>query len=865
MDRIAVGVLAHVDAGKTTLTEALLYAAGEIRRRGRVDHGDSLLDTDAIERERGITIFSKTARLTAGDICFTLLDTPGHADFSAETERTLQVLDYAVLVISAVDGVQPHTRTLWRLLQKYSVPTFLFINKTDLPCPPREALLEALRSRLGEGFVDFSSPGSPAFFEEAALSSEALLAEWSETGKLGENALKAAICRRELFPCFFGAALKTEGVEAFLAGLKRFTRAPAYPAAFSAQVYKLSEDASGARLTFLKVTGGVLRVREELDPKRGPEGQKVAQIRLYSGEKYVAVDEAPAGTVCAVTGVTFAKPGQRLGEGAFETPPLLAPMLLSDVTPANGDARLLLEKLRVLEREDPTLSVEPAPGGARVCLMGEIQTEVLREVLLSRFGVEASFGEGRVIYKETILSSVEGVGHFEPLRHYAEVHLLLKPGKRDSGLVIRSDCPTDALDKNWQRLILTHLAEKTHVGVLTGAPLTDVEITLVSGRAHLKHTEGGDFRQATYRAVRQGLRKAENALLEPVCAYTLEVPLSALGRALTDAQRFGGETESPETLGETAVLRGKAPAAVLLPYVKEVVRYTKGLGSLTYVFTGYDLCHNADEVIAASGYDPDADAENPADSVFCSHGAGHVVKWNEVERHMHLPSALERRAPAPAGGLSPPETPLFRRVASAKDLFALDKELMQIFERTYGPVRGRADPYNVHTPARTGEGRPNKKSPAPDPRFLGKEYLLVDGYNVIYSWEELRKLSERSMADARDKLVTILCNYRGWRKNEVILVFDAYRVKGDEREIETVSGISVVYTKEAETADTYIEKTSHELAKNHRVRVVTSDGLEQIIILGAGALRVSSEAFLLEIRQAEEEVRALIEENARKG
>ena len=859
--KITIGILAHVDAGKTTLSEALLYTAGSIAKPGRVDHGSAFLDTFALERARGITIFSKQARFSCGDVDFTLVDTPGHADFSAETERTLQILDYAILVISATDGVQSHTETLWRLLGTYKVPCFLFVNKTDLPGPDHAAVLRRLREKLSPACVDFSAGKTPAFYEEAALCDEGLLEEYEAAGMISRPSLSAAVRERRVFPCYFGAALRLTGVEDFLRGLETYAEAPAYPAAFAGRVYKVTEEAGG-RLTWLKVTGGTLRVREVLQSEKNAENEKVHQIRLYSGEKYVAAEEAPAGSLCAVTGVTFAAPGDGLGAETDGRLPLLSPVLTYSIQlPAGVDVHTALLKLRLLQAEDPLLDLQKdeRSGEVRLRVMGEMQLEILQALIKERFGWDVRFGQGGILYKETIEDTVEGVGHFEPLRHYAEVHLILKPGKRGSGLVIRSNCPEDQLDRNWQRLILTHLHEKTHVGVLTGAPLTDLEIILASGRAHLKHTEGGDFRQATYRAVRQGLMQAKSVLLEPVFAFTLRVPAESVGRAMTDLERLHAVFGAPEQTPEDTVITGTAPAATLRDYGKEVVRYTRGRGSISCVLHGYAPCHNADEVIAAAAYDPEADAENPCDSVFCSHGAGHTVKWNEVPRMMHLSSALEapRRSAAAAAAVRSPKRPVG---GGRPDVFALDKELMQIFEQTYGAVKNRSDPYNVHQPFSGGNPRKKEqkdKTKIP-PTYTGKEYLLVDGYNVIYSWDGLRKLSEQNMEDARDALIRLLCNYRGYRQNEVILVFDAYRVKGGEREIEQTGGISVVYTKEAETADTYIEKTSHELAKDNRVRVVTSDGMEQIIILGSGALRVSSEAFFEELTRTQQEINEII-------
>ena len=858
MKRTAIGILAHVDSGKTTLSEALLYCSGNISRLGRVDHRDSFLDTYALERDRGITIFSKQAVLQYGGAVYYLLDTPGHVDFSAETERTLQVLDYAIMVISGTDGVQSHTKTLWRLLQKYEVPCFLFINKMDLSGADKGFLLNELRGKLSDACVDFTDEGSEAFWESVALCDDNLLAKYEENAVTDDD-IMTAIEHRRLFPCFFGSALKLSGVETFLNGLHRFTRMPSYGTAFGGKVYKIAEDNQGNRLTFLKITGGSLRVKEVLESAKNTKGEKVNQIRVYSGEKYTPVAEAPAGTVCAVTGVTFTRTGDGLGAASNSGMPVLEPVLTYRVGLPDGvSAHTALAKMRILEAEDPQLNVvwDERHGDIQVQLMGEIQLEVLRSLIAERFGFSVTFGKGNIIYKETIAAIAEGVGHFEPLRHYAEVHLLLKPAKRDSGLVFNTNCKEDLLDKNWQRLILTHLYEKTHVGVLTGSPITDMEITLVSGKAHAKHTEGGDFRQATYRAVRQGLRCAESVLLEPVYDFTLEVPAENLGRAMNDIQRMYGSFAQPEQTADGCVLTGTAPVSEMRDYAAELLQYTHGKGRISLTLKGYEPCHNAEEVIAQIGYDPDADVLNPCDSVFCSHGAGHTVKWNEVKDHMHLASAL--RAPSPAAD-SVDSGAYFARRRTQSDIFALDKELMHIFEQTYGPVRQRKQQSGrrVFKAPATAEGSKHKKTPQ---QYDGEEYLLVDGYNLIFAWDKLKELT---FDGARERLINILCNYQGYKKCAVIVVFDAYKVKGQQREVERVNNISVVYTKEAETADMYIEKTSHQLAKRHRVRVVTSDGLEQLIILGNGALRVPSRAFIGEVEEAEEEIRRIIAEEYR--
>ncbi len=856
--RIVTGILAHVDSGKTTLSEAMLYCSGTIQRPGRVDHGNSFLDTFALERSRGITIFSKQAVFGFDNTEFYLLDTPGHVDFSAETERALRVLDYAVLVISGTDGVQSHTRTLWKLLKKYSVPCFIFVNKMDLDGADRDEVLNQLKSKLSERCVDFDVQRGERFYEDAALCSDELLGEYYDSGSLSDKSISEAIKSRSLFPCMFGSALKLSGVEEFLRTLDRYTLQPKYPEAFGAKVYKISEDSKGARLTFLKITGGSLKVRDVLQSDKNEKNEKVGQIRIYSGERFTQTDCAEAGTVCAVTGISFARPGDGLGIEKDSSLPLLEPVLTYRLElPGEIDEHTALQKMKILEAEDPTLNVILSERGEiLVQLMGEIQLEVLQSIIKERFGFEANFGEGNIIYKETIENTVEGVGHFEPLRHYAEVHLILKPLKRGSGLVFKTDCREDSLDKNWQRLILTHLYEKTHVGVLTGSPVTDIEITLASGRAHTKHTEGGDFREATYRAVRQGLRSAKSVLLEPVYAFTLELPFDCVGRAMTDIQNMGGSFDAPNQDGELAVITGRAPVSQMRGYSRELNGYTKGKGRLFCSLSGYEPCRNADEIIAQAGYDPDSDVNNPCDSVFCSHGAGHTVKWDKVRDYMHLPSALDGAKKSEEIPYSAEVSRPLDRYKNRADIFALDKELVKIFEQTYGPVKKRGESeVKRHFKA---EKIPQKSKKYPKPqRFDGTEYVLVDGYNVIFSWDRLKKLGGDGIDAARTALVNILCNFQGYKKCELILVFDAYRVPGD-REIEKVDGITIVYTKEAETADMYIEKASLKLAEKHRVRVVTSDGMEQLIILGNGALRVPSGAFLKEVEQAEEEIREII-------
>lgn len=862
MKKLTLGVLAHVDAGKTTLSEALLYQSGAIRQLGRVDHRNAFLDTDAIERERGITIFSKQAEFAFGDLSVTLLDTPGHVDFSAEAERTLRALDCAVLVVSGSDGVQAHTRTLWRLLEQYNVPVFVFVNKMDLAKDRRAALLAELKERLDSGCVDFGAPPEE-LAEEAAVCDEETLETYLETGALPDAELSRLAAERKLFPCFFGSALRLDGVDALLDGLERFAPVPVYPAEFGARIFKVARDERGARLTYLKVTGGTLRVKDPLTNRRPgtPEEavweEKADQIRIYSGAKFRPADEAPAGTVCAVTGLTRTVPGQGLGFETAWTSPVLEPVLAYQVE-TDADPHTALQQLRQMEEEDPQLHVVWNGQSIRVQLMGEVQIEILQRRLRERFGLEASFGAGRIVYRETISAPVEGVGHFEPLRHYAEVHLLLEPGPRGSGLRIGTVCPEDQLDGRWQRLILTHVLEKPHLGVLTGSPVTDLKITLTAGRAHEKHTEGGDFRQATYRAIRQGLMAAESVLLEPWYAFRLELPANQLGRALGDIQRMNGETEPPETLGEEAVLTGTAPVSAMRDYAKEVAMYTRGQGRLLCRPAGYRPCPDAESVVAASGYDPERDMENPADSVFCSHGAGHTVKWNEVPLHAHVDSGIRLNAPEP----SAEEPPVFRRSETYAGTLEQDRELQAIFERTYGPVK-RRDFLPPKAPRRPAAGESAARTVREQPQ--GPEYLLVDGYNIIFAWDELKAIAQDNLDAARKALCDLLCNYQGCRKCEVIAVFDAYKVQGGKGSVESYHNIHVVYTKEAETADAYIERATYEIGRKHRVKVATSDGPEQLIILGHGALRVSAAGFRDEVEQVQGQIAAALRNNNRRS
>ena len=853
--QIVLGILAHVDSGKTTLSEAMLYRAGVTRRLGRVDHKDAFLDTDALEKARGITIFSKQALLTAGDTDITLLDTPGHVDFSTETERTLQVLDYAVLVVSGTDGVQSHTETLWRLLRRYHVPTFVFVNKMDLPGMERQELLAQLNRRLGEGFVDFGAEQADRD-EALALCDENLMDRMLDAGQLQDADLIPAIARRHVFPCWFGAALKLEGVDALLDGLDRYTRPAPALEAFGAKVFKVSQDEQGARLTWLRVTGGELKVKAQLTGEADgePWAEKANQLRLYSGAKYTLAEAIGPGQVCAVTGLTKARPGEGLGAERDSDLPVLEPVLSYQVLlPEGADMHAALGKLHRLEEEEPQLHVvwNETLGEIRVQLMGEIQLEVLRSLLAERFGLAVEFGPGGILYKETITEPMEGVGHYEPLRHYAEVHLKLEPLPRGSGMQFAADCREEVLDKNWQRLVLTHLEEKQHLGVLTGSPLTDMKITLIAGRAHLKHTEGGDFRQATYRAVRQGLMLAKSQLLEPWYAFRLEVPAENIGRAMSDIQRMEGTFDPPESGEETAVLTGFAPVSTMRSYPMEVVSYTRGRGHLSLTLDGYRPCHNAQEVIAAIGYEPEHDLDNPADSVFCAHGAGFVVPWDQVRSHMHVDSGWGKST-RPEQEAAVPQ----RRAMAYRATLEEDAELLKIFERTYGPIK--RDPLAAFRPVQKRE-RPDF---AAEQWEIAPEYLLVDGYNIIFAWDELNALSKESLDAARHKLMDILCNYQGFQKCVLILVFDAYRVPGSPGSIEQYHNIHVVYTKEAETADMFIERVTHEIGRNRRVRVATSDGMEQIIILGHGALRVSARMFHEEVQNVEKQIRALVQGEA---
>ena len=848
-----VGLLAHVDAGKTTLSESILYQSGAIRNLGRVDHQDAFLDTDEMERERGITIFSKQAVLTWKDTEITLLDTPGHVDFSAEMERVLQVLDCAVLVISGADGVQGHTETLWKLLTRYGIPVFLFVNKMDQEGTDCGKLLAELKSRFSEGCIDFGrvETGAEEVIEEIAVCDEQTMEEYLEKGSVAAASIRRLVAERKIFPCYFGSALHLQGVEELMNGICTYQMQKEYPAVFGAKVYKIARDGQGNRLTYLKVTGGTLKVKDVI----GENGDKVNQIRVYSGEKYELLSEADAGKVCAVTGLAETYPGQGLGAEKDSELPILEPVLTYRIIlPDDCNVHTMLRDLKLLEEEEPELHVVwiEKSQEIHVQLMGDVQIEILQRIIKERFGVLVEFGKGSIVYKETIAAPVEGVGHFEPLRHYAEVHLRLEPGERGSGIQFDSECSEDVLDRNWQRLVLTHLEEKEHKGVLTGSVITDMKITLTSGKAHLKHTEGGDFRQATYRAVRQGLKKAESVLLEPYYEFRIELPSENVGRAMTDIQNRFGKFEAPETLGEMTVLTGIAPVSTLSGYQKDVIAYTGGRGRISLTLKGYDLCHNQEEVVAARGYDSELDLANPTGSVFCAHGAGFVVDWDEVEEYMHMERTLDQTGEE---GLA--EVTLPKRRHSSIEL--TQEELDAIYVRTPDPVKQNHGPVTVCAKEKDREPGSAYTDPKWERRRREKEgrqeYLLVDGYNIIFSWEELRELSEKDIGAARGKLADILSNYQGYRKCTLILVYDAYKVEGNPGEVMKYHNIYIVYTKEAETADQYIEKTVRRIAKDAAVTVATSDGLEQVIILGQGANRMSAPGLKEEIERTLAEVR----------
>ena len=891
MKKLVIGILAHVDAGKTTLSEELLYLCGEIRKIGRVDHGDAFLDTYELEKERGITIFSKQALLKTENMEVTLLDTPGHVDFSAEMERTLQVLDYAILVINGMDGVQSHTMTLWRLLERYQIPTFLFVNKMDQQGTDHDALLNDLKQHLHENCVDFGRTQdtdygmyefTPEQLENIAVCEEDLLETYLETDIVEDRDIVRLIVQRKIFPCYFGSALKEKGVKDFWNGVQKYTAEPKRPTEFGAKVFKIARDEQGNRLTYMKITGGSLKVKtllssnsngQSLPGRKAEEAaweEKADQIRLYSGAKYELTSEAEAGTVCAVTGLTRTYPGEGLGIEQESELPILEPVLnYQIILPDDCDPHQMLQKLRQLEEEEPQLHIlwDSQFSEIHAQLMGEVQIEILKKLIWDRFHVAVEFGAGSIVYKETVAEPVEGVGHFEPLRHYAEVHLLIEPGEPGSGCQFFTACSEDVLARNWQRLILTHLEEKEHIGVLTGSPLTDVQITILTGRAHAKHTEGGDFRQATYRAVRQGLRKARNILLEPYYEFRLEVPAEMIGRAMSDVQKMQGTFDAPEVEGETAILKGTAAVAQMRDYQKEVVSYTHGTGKLFCSLKGYAPCKNQDEVVQNIGYDPEADLENPTGSVFCAHGAGFVVPWDQVEAYMHLQSGVdmdeldseswyEDVESAQNPGTAVDNANISRNISGKNGKFSYsgsyeeEEELQAIFERTFGPMKRDRTAFQKKT---VHSSTPATRYRAGKPRQ--EEYLLVDGYNIIFSWEELNELAKENIHAACDKLMDILSNYQGYRKCTLILVFDAYKVEGHVEEIITYHNIYVVYTKEAETADQYIEKTVHRIGRQYQVTVATSDGLEQVIIMGQGAHRISAQGLKKEIEDTEKTAR----------
>ncbi len=839
MKRLVIGILAHVDSGKTTLCEALLYKCGNISSLGRVDHKNAFLDTNSIEKDRGITIFSKQAILNTSDAKISLLDTPGHVDFSAETERVLSVLDYAILVISGTEGVQSHTQTLWKLLEYYNIPTFVFINKMDLQTANKEMVLNDLNQKLCDGFIDFENRDD-LFFESIALKDSTLLDEYLEVETISDINIKNAIITRKVFPCYFGSALKVINVDNFLDGLNTYTTQKNYPEIFGARVFKIADDEKGNRLTYLKITGGSIKVKDTV------KDNKINEIRIYSGAKYQNANEGLAGDVVTVTGLSNSFVGMGLGFEKNAQSLTLEPVFTYCVKILdNTDIKTVFSIFKKLEQEETQMNVvfNERLQKIDVQIMGDVQLEVLKRILLERFNINIDFEQGSIIYKETIKNTVEGVGHYEPLRHYAEVHLLIEPNKRGKGILIKTDLSEDSLDRNWQRLILTHIEEKTHLGVLTGSPVTDVKITLINGKAHQKHTEGGDFRQATYRAIRQGLMQAESVLLEPYYDFCLEIPTENSGKALTDLDFMGAKFSAPQTLGDTTIIEGYAPVKELRNYQKSIIQYTHGQGRISLTFRGYDECKNQQEVVSEFNYNPEGDLENTPDSVFCSHGAGFNVKWNEVFDYMHLPLL----------DINKNDDKITQSKKKYQKLIYDEEELLKIFEHTYGKVKRK-----THNPLKTVKTNKPYKG---QKQISGPEYLLIDGYNIIFGWEKLKEIAMDNLEIARVYLIDRICNYQAMKKNNVILVFDAYKVKGAVREIEKHHGITVVYTKEAETADTYIEKTSTELSKNYRVRVATSDNLEQIIVFGHGAHRISALEFLKEIEMCEDEMRKFIEEN----
>lgn len=841
MEKIVLGILAHVDAGKTTLSESLLYLSGKIDKLGRVDNKDAYLDTFELEKARGITIFSKQAVFETGNTQITLLDTPGHVDFSAEMERTLQVLDYAILVINGADGVQSHTETLWKLLEIYEIPVFLFINKMDHIASDKKQLLKEITQKLGDKCIDFGQADMEAFFEQLSMCDEAIMESYLEAGNVKTEQIQAAIKNQRVFPCFFGSALKLEGVKELLQGIEKYTIPPCYGSEFGAKIFKISRDEQGNRLTHMKLTGGVLKVRDTL--KGDGWEEKINQIRIYSGNKFEAVAQAEPGCVCAVTGLTKARSGEGLGSQKHSTLPILEPVLSYQVIPDGMDLRLLLPKLREIEDEEPELRIEwnEQLQEIHAQVMGEVQIEVLQSMIKERFGVEVTFGEGKTVYKETIANTVEGVGHFEPLRHYAEVHLLLEPAQPGSGLQFGTICSEDILGKSWQRLVLSHLKEKNHKGVLTGSAITDMKITLVSGKAHNKHTDGGDFREATYRAVRQGLKEAQSVLLEPYYSFTIELPEKMVGRAMTDIERMYGRCEITKSSDGIAVLEGSAPVATIRNYQAELASYTKGQGKLFCTFMGYDLCHNEDEVIENMGYDSERDVENPTGSVFCAGGESFLVSWDEVKNYMHLESYLKQRE-----ALS--DNPV-QKTKAFEEKYITPDEVEKIFNQTFFANKGKHSTW--HRP-KTAKDYYDFKKYVQKPHEPKEKYLLVDGYNIIHAWQELKELAKDNIEGARMKLIDILSNYQGVKKYHVIVVFDAYRVERSVEDIISYGNLHVVYTKEAQTADQYIERFSYDNRKKYDITVATSDGAQQMIIRGAGCALLSARELKLEVEKVNE-------------
>ena len=845
--KLIIGILAHVDAGKTTLSEGMLYLSGKIGKLGRVDNRDAYLDTYELEKARGITIFSKQAVFEIGDTQITLLDTPGHVDFSAEMERTLQVLDYAILVISGADGVQGHTKTLWLLLHMYRIPVFLFVNKMDQNGTDKDRLMKELKGQLADGCIEFGQARTDDFYDQLAMCEETMMEDFLETGRIETSQIKRAVMERKVFPCFFGSALKLEGVEQFMQGIVKYAMIPSYPDEFGAKVFKITRDEQGNRLTYMKLTGGRLKVRDVLTD--GSWEEKVNQIRIYSGQKFETVNEIEAGSVCAVMGLSQTRPGEGLGVEEASDMPVLEPVLSYQILlPEGRDPRAMLPKLRQIEEEEPELHIvwDEQLQEIQVQIMGEVQIEILQSLIQSRFGVEVAFDAGRIVYKETIANAVEGVGHFEPLRHYAEVHLLLEPGESGSGLQFGTECSEDVLGKSWQRLVLTHLEEKVHKGVLTGSAITDMKITLVSGRAHNKHTEGGDFREATYRAVRQGLKEAESVLLEPYYAFQLELPEKMVGRAMSDIEKMHGSCAVSQTNGETAVLEGSAPVVAMKNYQKEVAAYTRGLGRLFCMIKGYEPCHNGEEVVESIGYDSENDFGNPTGSVFCTHGTSFLVDWDKVKDYMHVESYFQKR-----GGLPDETAP--NHASYRRERQISPDEIEQIMKNTFYANQGKKSVWKRRKAARDSYYKPpvfvNR------PMEIKEEYLLVDGYNIIYAWPELKGFADENMDGARMKLTDTLSNYQGIRKCQIIVVFDAYRVQGHPEEIIDYNNIHIVYTREAQTADQYIEKFAHDNQKRYNITVATSDGLQQIIIRGAGCLLLSARELKAEIDRANERIK----------